>query len=613
MLVNQPSKYYDAMTYLYGKIDLHSIDNPLRMIVDTETTGLRPWSGDRICGIVIKCEGRKFYFPFRHGIGMGEINIPLERMEDFREILSGDWVVYDGHNYKFDMQMFYVDGIPMPKRIRDSQLAAHLMNENEPDLKDGKPWFRNGKLVTNFKLKSLGDKYISGESSRESEALEKRVIAYGYARSISDAKGNLWKLPPEAVSDYAIQDVDLTEALIDFYIPHLKTWRLYDIWEEVNEYEIIATWMEIYGMPLDLPLMYSYMAESQPKAQEYLLKLQEIAGYPLNPRSNPQIAALLGLKSSKKEILETIRDSEEPLMLNPNYTLGETVRTLEAYRSYEKVNVNYYEKFDRLKDQYGNIHTSIFLTGTISGRWSMGDPPMQAIPKKSVIYRVKDVFRAREGYTLVEADQKQAEMRVANHYTGDQAMRDRILRGADIHTENSEELGIPRDAAKRIGFGCNYGIGKVSLARQLHCTEQVAEVYLNKYHGLYKGFRILSKKCEAMALARGYIRMWTGRIRHYDAYNEEHKAMSNLIQGAVAEIIRVCSLRCYRELAPRGVRQLLQVHDSLVFEVPDGILFEVLPIINNLMTDFDFDVPLGVDIKYGKSWGKMTEWKGETA
>jgi len=606
MLVNHPSRYYNAISYLREKVDS---DQPVAMTVDTETTGTTPWLGDRLCGIAIECDGECFYFPFRHGIGMGEINIPLERLRDFDYLLAHDNVVYLGHNYKFDLQILYVDGIPMPIHIEDTQLAAHLMNENEYDYdNDGKVRFINGKPKTMYRLKELMDRYLGPGESAEEKALLRRVMAYGFARSEKDAKGNMWKLPPEAVAPYAIQDVRGTRGLRNFYVEHLRNWRLYDLWQESNEYEIVATWMEIYGMHLDMPTMREYMDYSQPMAEQMLAKLQKIAGYPINPRSNPQVANLMGMKSTKKEILEMYKDNKDPLAYNPNYTIGETVETLQAYRSYEKVNVNYYEKYDRLRDADDNIHTNIFLTGTVSGRWSMGDPPMQAVPKYSKYYKVKDVFIARPGFTLVEADQRQAEMRLGTHHANERTMKEKILRGADLHTETAEELSIPRDAAKRINFGVIYGIGKVSLARQLHITEDLAAEYLSKYHNMYPGFRALYRKCEAMAEARGYIRMWTGRVRRYDAYNPSHKAMSNLIQGAVAEIIRVCILRCYRELAPQGVRLLLQVHDSIIFEVPDVILFDVLPRIQFLMTDFNFSIPLEVDIKYGKRWGDMEVW-----
>lgn len=609
MLVNHPSRYYNAITYLMEKTDMKKVLRA-NMTVDLETTGLDPWHGDRLCGIAIECEGEGFYFPFRHGVGMGEINIPLKRLQDFKSLLSKENTTYLGHNYKFDLQMLYVDKIPMPKRIEDTQLAAHLMNENEYDYdKDGKVRFRDGKPVTMFRLKELGDRYIGAGSSGEEKTLGNRVMAYGYANTMKETKGNMWKLPPEAVASYAIQDVFLTKQLRDFYVPHLKNWKLLDIWRETNEYELVATWMEIYGMHIDIDLMREYMADSHPKAEMYAAKLVEIAGYALNPRSSKQINTLLQLASSKKEVLETLRDSDDPLVMNPNYTLGETIKIVEAFRSYDKVNANYYDKYERMMDKNYNLHYSIFLTGTISGRWSVGDPPMQAVPRYSEIYRVKDVFVARPGYTLVEADLSQAEMRLATDYADEATMKDKIMRGADVHTETAEELDIPRDGAKRINFGVIYRIGKIALARQLHITEELASKYLNKYHGMYPGFRALAKICEAMATHRGYIRLWTGRVRRYDKYNDPYKAMSNLIQGGIAEVIRHCILRNYRDLTPKGVRMLLQVHDSIMFEVLDEILFDVLPIISKNMTDFDFGVPMKVDIKYGKRWGSMTKWK----
>jgi len=187
-------------------------------------------------------------------------------------------------------------------------------------------------------------------------------------------------------------------------------------------------------------------------------------------------------------------------------------------------------------------------------------------------------------------------------------MKEKIMRGADIHTETANELDIPRNGAKRINFGVIYGIGKRALARQLHILESLAAQYLGKYHKLYPGFKALYRATEAMAKNRGYIRMWTGRVRRYDQYNPPHKAMSNLIQGSVAEVMRVAITKLYRELSPIGVRLILQIHDDVIFEIPDEILHDVLPMIKRIMTDFDFDIPMEVDIKYGKSWGNMKKW-----
>jgi DNA polymerase-1 len=213
---------------------------------------------------------------------------------------------------------------------------------------------------------------------------------------------------------------------------------------------------------------------------------------------------------------------------------------------------------------------------------------------------------------MIQADYKQAEMRLVTHYTKDPVMRELIETGADLHSATAEKLGIPRNAAKRLNFSVIYGIGYRKLAENLRVDPKIAKDYLEKYHGLYPGFRKLMRECEDFAKANGYIKIWTGRTRHFNVdpkIADPHKAMSNLIQGGVAEIVRVAISRLFPAIRDLGGNMLLQVHDSIIFEVPDETLHVALPTIKTVMEDFDFVPKVGVDIEYGKSWGGFHKWE----
>jgi DNA polymerase-1 len=228
------------------------------------------------------------------------------------------------------------------------------------------------------------------------------------------------------------------------------------------------------------------------------------------------------------------------------------------------------------------------------------------------VFKVKDVFTARPGMTMIQADYKQAEMRLVTHYTKDKTMRDLIESDADLHSATAEMLNIPRNAAKRINFSVIYGIGYRKLSENLRVDQETARDYLERYHALYPGFRKLMYQCEDFAKQNGYIKMWTGRMRHFNvdpARADPHKAMSNLIQGGVAEIVRVAISRLYPAIKDIGGNMLLQVHDSVIFEIPDENLAVALPTIKLIMEDFDFVPRVGVDIEYGKSWGTFHKWK----
>jgi DNA polymerase-1 len=280
-------------------------------------------------------------------------------------------------------------------------------------------------------------------------------------------------------------------------------------------------------------------------------------------------------------------------------------------RGWLSVASRYYTPYAKLCDAQGVLRASLNLHGTISGRLSCSNPNLQAVARQTEVFKVKDVFIARPGYTMISMDYSQAEMRIACFYAKEETMAGLIRSGVDVHSSTANMLGIPRDIAKRINFGTIYGIGKRGLSRQLHIPEKTSQEYLTLYHNLYPGFRQLMNACEARAERDGAIRMWTGRMRHYDAKNPSRTAMPNLVQGAVAEIMRVAISRAYPVMNDLGGYMLLQVHDQIIFEVPDENLWIAMPVIRDIMQDFDFDPRMTVDIKYGKRWGKMTKWKEE--
>ena len=568
------------------------------LVVDLETTGLKPYHGDRICGIAIGQKDQRFYFPFRHEDPVSADNLPVSWIKKLYPILTNPDIVYVGWNYKFDLQFLYMEGFELPNKIEDIMLAAHLQNENEYELVNGKVKFLGIKPKVSYQLKRLSDKYLNSNSSLQEQILIDKILNQKFASTPKKAKGAMWKLPASDVAPYAIDDIRLTEEMRDFYIPHLKNWLLYDIYLEVNRYSLITTKAEINGLPLDVDLIKKYIISTKSNINRLKAEIDQIAGYAVNPNSPKQLCNLLGVPSSRAEILTELTEKGDPI-----------AKLISEYRQWSKVANTYYQKYLDEMDDNRKIHTSLHLTGTVSGRLSSSNPNLQAIPRKTDIYKVKDVFVALPDHYFVQADYSQAEMRLGVHYANEEAMKEKIIRGADLHTETANELGIPRDAAKRINFGVIYGIGKVSLATQLKIDEKLAGQYLNKYHKLYPGFRQLYKKCEAMAEQRGYIRMWTGRVRRYDTHNPAHKAMSNLIQGGVAEMMRVV-ITTIDEQIPE-VQMCLQVHDSIVFQVPKENYTFYLDKIRKIMEEVpQFSVPMLVDIEYGESWGTTKQYKG---
>lgn len=640
MLIDTLPALEDTIKYL---------DQFEELTVDTETNGLTPYKGSRICGVAIQGGADAFYLPFRHRQGT---NLPIASIRKLDSLLGNPDRRYIGFNYKFDLQMLSMDGIPMPRRIYEVLAAAHLMNENENTIltKSQKEEYKlKNWQRPSFKLKYLGAKYISNEAATESDVLIDRIIEMGFTKDRNAAKGFIAELSPAEVDPYACQDTQLTKALHEFYIEPLKTWRLWDLYLELCEYHIITTKMEMRGLKLDLPLIHEYIAEADRMLEPARKRLNDLAGHPINPNSHKQVQAAIELPSTAKDVLEGIIESE-----NGDPRQKEFAQALVDYRGWNVVNSSCYYPYLKEMDDEGIIHPNLSLIGTISGRLSCYSPNLQGVPRYSKVYKVKDVFVARPGYTFVSCDYQQAEMRLAAHYMQviledlvvqykkelstctdskrikhlankikqfdvpyEDTLQYILQSGISMHTETqksvfgtSDKSLMDYDYAKRTNFSVIYGIGAATLSERLRLPLQQCSDILRKYHARFPGFRVLYNTSQRAAEEMGYIRMWTGRIRHYGPGVYEHKASSNLIQGGVAEIMRVAILRLDRHYNNQDVHMLLQVHDQIIFEVPEEHVFTEIPVIKQMMEDFpEFEVQPKIDVKYGPVWGKMKEWK----
>lgn len=568
--------------------------------VDTETTGLSIFGNaerkrDVVIGIAIDDGREAYYFPFRHYQGR---NLPMECMEFFRHYLSDSHRTYVGWNYSYDLHMMAFDGIEIAPNFEDVMLGVHLLNENEPD----------------FKLKSTADRYHVGDGSLQESILEDKVFDECWRqdlecsrspRAANNTKSMMYVLDPSDVEPYACDDVRLTRGLLELVRPALQHFNLYQIWKQINYYSYIICLMEHRGMHIDKDMIERYRVEAVDHYADAQKRLSAAAGYELNPNSSKKVCEFLGVESSAAEKLVEVIDA--------GGQGAENAKLVQEARGWKSVDSRYYTPYLNAVDEHGDLHCSLNLIGTYTGRLSCSNPNLQAVAKHTDVFKVKDVFTARSGYIMAQADYKQAEMRLVTHYTKDPVMKELIEHDADLHSETANRLGIPRQAAKRLNFSVIYGIGYRKLAENLREDPVKAKDYLEKYHALYPGFRRLMSQCEEFAKEYGYIQMWTGRLRHFNTPGADpHKAMSNLIQGGVAEIVRVAISRLYPAMHDIGANMLMQVHDSIIFEIPEDQINVALPTIERIMSDFDFDPKPGVDIEYGYSWGLFQKWKGET-
>lgn len=563
---------------------------------DIETTGLNAYR-DRICGIALAIplpdgSEQSFYFPTMHGEGEN-LSPALVRgmMNELVALPQLTWLTWNG---KFDFTYMVASGLPVPANVLDVQLAAHLVEENA--------W--------SFGLKQQGAALLGVESGDP----QKELISHLKAKGLG--KGDMWQLPAELVAPYAEQDVKLTYQLAQMYSKHLRYWQLLPLWREVSQYMLTVMRMEMNGLRLDDSVLDDRIAEAQEQMTQSRARLSESFGFDINPNSPKQVLAALRVYDPKLEST----DHDHLTAMLARYPI---VDQILLYREWSKVAGAYYVPFRKFSVD-GILHPNFNMTGTVTARFSCSDPNLQAIPRKAEDEHglrprsyVKTAFIAREGHTLLQADYKQAEVFLGAHYAKARALRQMLESGVDIHLATANQLGIPRSAAKRLNFSMQYGIGEESLADDLGVSIREAAMYLEKYNSLHPEMRQLYSRMDYEGRTHGYIRLFTGRKRSYNSWDEAqkrgvkfsptHKASSNLVQGTVGEVMRLSSTALEKELGAE-VKQLLHVHDSVLFEVPDNRVREVVPEINRLMTEHTkvFDIPLQVDIEAGKRWFNLT-------
>jgi len=568
-------------------------------IWDTETSGLEWWNDHRICGIVVKAhDGEKHYIPTAHALGK---NVEWDFLRPLvRETLENPNKKFTGHGFAFDAHMFRQEGVILKAKCLDSMLGCHLANENEKFTSQGKK---------PYKLETLAAKYGNPNAEDAENALLAKI----------GTKDKIWTLAPEEVYEYAIGDVDNTELVFKSALSRLQADGLVGMWQEIADYLLVTIEMEKNGIPIDIASTAAAIPEVSSIQTDILNKIRGWKGQRgitveeyesekwkktgFNPNSFVQVCEHYGIPSSAREILEDFDD--------------DFAKWIIAFRQGTKVIGSFFEPFINKSDANGYLHANINLHGTVSGRPSCSNPNLQALKKPSDeeedFFGVRNKVVAPEGWELWSFDWSQIELRLLTHYTQSPMFVKAYEEDRDIHQLFADELGMARDNAKRLNLGVVYTLGAEGLSRKAKIPLAKARQLHQAYHQRAPEIRRLQRACEQRARENGYIKMWTGRRKRYIHEWEHRKAMSGLIQGGVAEIMRYANTRLYPWVSPlEDLKMLLQVHDEILFMARKGLREKYIPRIMDDMERFDFKCPIKVECKIGDSWGKMEKWAPKT-
>jgi DNA polymerase-1 len=589
---------------------------------DLETTGLFPHLGDRLFGLALEADGEAFYFGWRHKNG---VNLPLNTLEPvLDELTNGEHELLGFNSSRFDSPMVAIEGERFYRRLlhddrithRDVMVAAMMANENEPS----------------FSLDALGQKYLgaaAGKRASQEQMLDPLRQAYPRLKAKRQLYAHLSELTPEQVAEYACNDVLDTRALWNVYVPNLEEWDLLPLTHEMFRYSRLLAKIQWRGLLIDRDEAARRIEQCAQEREQLGAYIRAQLGMPtFNPQSPAQVCRLLGTEDAEAD---TVRRTGHPL-----------AEQLITYKQLGKMASTYYEPMRDQLDADLCVHPQMNMTrdpndrgGTRSCRLSCSKPNFQNLPKRSNKWfmRVRELVKARPGQVIMPNDYERAEMWMGAHYSGDESLFDAYYQGRDLYTELAQKTETDRQGAKIDWLSIQYGVGAWKLAKMHgwpfrkveelekefgvevpHWTNAEWAVYnaqksvqvRSEFFAMCPGIKHMMKTLTERAETVGSLRLWTGRVIHFDGWNtKSFAAWNRLIQGGVGEMMRVAMQRLEPVLDHYGASMLLQVHDEIVTEAPEEHAGAVAAETRRIMCDFNFRLRPRVDQLIGRTYGAV--------
>jgi DNA polymerase-1 len=569
---------------------------------DTETTSLNPMAA-RLVGLSFSpAAGEAYYIPVGH-VGLDPVGqLPLEQViARLKPLLEDKKLAKLAHNGKYDMTVLAECGVTVQNLSFDSMIAAYLLGEKS------------------MGLKNLAFARLAIEMTPIAE-----LIGAG-AKRVPMSQVEIAR-----AADYASADADMTLRLAELFGPELKEQGLWQLFAEVEmPLTPVLMGMERTGIALDTDLL----EQMSKRLGEQLLKLEkdiyDNVGHQFNINSPQQLSSVLfdelGLPTARKTkggystgaaILEELRG------VHP------VIGFILDYRQLSKIKSTYIDALPNLiNPKTGRVHTSFNQTRTATGRLSSSEPNLQNIPVRGEMGKeVRQAFIAPKGSYLLSADYSQIDLRALAHLSQDQSLLDAFRHDEDIHSATAAQVfGVDpgkvtpemRRTAKTVNFGVIYGMSDYGLEQATGLSRQEAAAFINAYFEKYPGVKQYLESTKEKARKDGYVQTILGRRRAIPEINHpnrqvreaaERMAINMPVQGTSADIIKVAMINLDGEMARRQLKSkmLLQVHDELIFEVPQAEQAEMGKLAAELMSAaIELSVPLKVDIKTGPNWGDM--------
>jgi DNA polymerase I len=586
--------------------------------LETRTNSIDPMQAT-LCGLSLAVTPNEAcYIPLAHRTGGdggtgGLFSGPIapDQIEEraalmaLRPLLEDPGVLKVGNDLKYDLQIFALREIELTP-CDDTMLMSYVVDSGR----------------SSHGIDQLAQRYFD-HATIDANA----ILGSGKSRISIDC------VQIDKAAEYAAEQADMVLRLWHVLKPRMAAEHTATVYETLERPLVpVLARMERRGISIDREVLSRLSGEFAQRAAALEAEIQALAGEPLNPGSPKQLGDILfgkfglpggtktktGQWSTGARVLDDLAEQGHPLP-----------RKILDWRQVSKLKSTYTDALPGYVDaRTHRVHTSYALAATPTGRLSSSEPNLQNIPIRNEEGRkIRRAFVATEGRKLVSADYSQIELRLLAEIADIAQLKNAFREGLDIHAMTASEMfGVPvkgmpaevRRRAKAINFGIIYGISAFGLANQLGIEREEAGAYIKKYFERFPGIRDYMDETKASAKKNGYVLTLFGRKCHYPeiahsnasirAFNER-AAINARLQGTAADIIRRAMVRMDAALEKKKLRaqMLLQVHDELVFEVPDDEVEATLPVVKKVMEDapmpaLSLAVPLAVDARAAHNW-----------
>lgn len=587
-----------------------------RVAIEIRGNSIDPMQAD-FCGIALAlAPNEACYVPFAHkqsGGGAGLFDAGLapdqvkhdDAIEALRPVLESAGILKIGFDVKFTAVMLAQHGITL-RNTDDAQLISYVLDAGRGS----------------HAIEQLSERWFGHAMLKENE-----LLGSGKGKITFD------QVPIEKATPLSAESADVILRVWRVLKPRLVAEHMTTVYETLERPLVsVLARMERRGISIDRQVLSRLSGDFAQTAARVEAEIQEIAGEPVNVGSPKQIGDILfgkmGLPGGSKT--KTGAWSTTAQVLDELAEQGHDFpKKILEWRQVSKLKSTYTDALPTyVNPQTHRVHTTYALAATTTGRLSSNEPNLQNIPVRTEDGRkIRRAFIAIPGHKLVSADYSQIELRLLAEIADIPVLKQAFRDGLDIHAMTASEMfGVPimgmpseiRRRAKAINFGIIYGISAFGLANQLGIAREEAAAYIKKYFERFPGIRAYMDETRDFCRNHGYVTTLFGRKCHYPdikasnasvrAFNER-AAINARLQGTAADIIRRAMTRVEEALAEKklSAQMLLQVHDELIFEVPDAEVEATLPVVQHVMQDAPFpavllSVPLHVDARAATNW-----------